>query len=478
MKRLLLIEFYREGNGLYSLKNSIDPGVLKSEFGEDYEIITPQMTELPNPYELIEELLSYSPDIICFMANKANSAVTDSFIALISREYPEIECRTRSSEDILTEMDDSALWNGTKAFLTGLYPNIKDSSLSAKHLYIEDLTDDVLKKVSNYVGINHNIFHTGKYAFDERTSLETGFLHSNDTFIDKNEENIYRFDINNGESEKNIYISRYSEYIPDGTKDNYVMMKEKEDFELFRSDLTDLYNTGRITEKRLYVPDIVDICRFFNCQNCSLEYMPRMRISGSKIYPCHTSDYCAGSIEEPFFKNMIKIKHSKALEEKKRGCSDCPAASKCSRCLALPAYLKDDFCDFICDERDYLYLIKMVIAAKILCNCGVFRSIEEIRAVTAGNDFSDNEESTRRFSMKADSFMFSDDNKYILFTFEKGKIYSVSKQFFELAELAARGYKVGEIADQCGLPGDTDKKLYEDGFVSTVVKLRECGIME
>lgn len=477
MKKLLLIEFSRDGNGLYSLKNNVDPEVISAEFGEKFDIITSQMNELPNPYELIEEFLSYSPDIICFVINRNNSDITNSFIDLISREYPDVECRLHNIEADELQVDDSALWNGTKAFLTGLYPNIKDSNFSVKHIYIEDITDDVLKNVSNYVGINNNIFHKGEYAFNDKTSLGTGFLHSNDTVIEKKDGNLYRFDINNGESQKDIYISEYSKFESDSEKDNYVMLKNKEDFDLFVSDLTDLYNTGRITEKRLYVPEIVDLCRFMNCQNCSIEYMPRMRIFDSKIYPCHNSDYCAGSIDEPFFKKMINIKHSKAEEEKKRGCSECSTAMKCSRCLAVPEYLKDKFCDFIRDEKDYLYLIGMVIAAKLLCNCGVFKSVEEIRAVTAGNSSTLGEES-RKFSLRYDSFMFSDDNKYILFTFEKGKIYSVNKQFFELAELAARGYKVSEVAEQCDIPEDTDTKIYEEGFVSTVIKLRECGIME
>ncbi|MBR6622379.1 MAG: hypothetical protein IKK91_00535 [Ruminococcus sp.] len=478
MKKLLLIEFYREGNGLFSLKQNTDPETLKDEFGSDLEIIVPQLSELPNPYELIEEFISYDPDVLCFIVNDANSSIVSSFINLTSREYPEIECIEKRINDTSVEIDDSALWNGTKAFLTGLYPNIKDMGLSAKHLYIEDLTDEVLKNVSNYIGINHNIFHTGDYSFSSKTSLETGFLHSNDTLVTKKDENLYRFDMNKGESVKDIYISDYSKYVPNNTKECYVALNTKEDFELFKSDLTDLYNTGRITKERLYIPDIVDLCRFFNCMNCSIEYMPRMRISDSKIYTCHSSDFCAGSIEEPYFKNLIKIKHSKAVEEKKRNCSECPSNLKCSRCLALPEYLKDEFCDFIRDEKDYLYLIKIVIAAKILCNCGVFKNIEDIKAVTPGNYYSVNEESAHKFSLKFDSFMFSDDNKYILFTFEKGKIYSVSKQFFELAELAARGYTVGEIADKCDIPDDSYLNVYEDGFVSTVIKLRECGIME
>lgn len=64
MKRILIINFVRNSNGVYSLECNKDTDKLKLEFEKECIVRTLYMEELPNLYDFFEEIISYNSDEI------------------------------------------------------------------------------------------------------------------------------------------------------------------------------------------------------------------------------------------------------------------------------------------------------------------------------------------------------------------------------------------------------------------------------
>lgn len=482
MKRILIINFVRNSNGVYSLECNKDTEKLKLEFEKECIVRTLHMEELPNLYDFIEEIISYNSDEIFFVQSQDNAKLVDGICEHLKKEYCDIKYKIISIQNKKGEYDDLALWRGTKAFFTGIYPqNMREDSIS-KHVYLDDITDEVAQCLSGYVGINHNIFHNTNARASCNISESKGYIPVNETSIIRENEDLYLC-INSNESKRQVSICKYSEYKSSNLPDNYVALIDKKDFITYKEDIKRFSKTGVPDVERMWKPDFIDMCRFFNCANCAIDSLVRFRVENQGIYPCLTSNLCAGNVKDPFFKVSIHLKREKVKIASKRGCEKCERQYECSHCMALPDYLtEEEFCELMRDEINHSYLFKALVSLKFLYSSGVFDWDDKVRFVTPMNSILKKApKRMTQFLLDKDTYLVCSQGKkpvYIIFSLKESKVFRVNENFFRLSELAARGYDVKEVIEIMGNVSMNSEKDIEEAFKETVSLLKKYKMME
>ncbi len=470
MINVLRVHFTRDKNGLWALtpcpQLPLAPGMTEVS-----------QTDLPNVYELMEELLSYGAETLLFLETEENRVMVQELLCLLRRQYPEQHWERQPLQEDPAEVDDSALWNGTRAFLTGLYPGGTEGA-AAKHIFTEEITDEVLQGLGTCTALNHTLFHLSPAAPTEGTAERTGYLAANHARITGGE-GVFRFSINGGEAEKSVAICPYHTYRPTSLPEEYVTFDTREDFEALQEDLAAYAASGVPSPVRLWKPDFVGACRLMGRGNCCVETLSRFRLAGKTIRPCPGSSYSPGTLDDPFFRTAVRARREKHRTAEHRHCTDCPAADRCSRCMALPDYLgEEEFCALMRDERNFPDLFRSLLAVKLLVlshavndPCRLRTAVPDCGILAAPRG--------GQLCLRPGSFLFAEgDERFLLFSMATGRVFQVSRNFFFLSELAARGYRVDELMTQLPAEAVQDQSAWEQGFATAVCKLREYAMME
>ena len=481
MERMLLINFVREENGLYALRKDRHTEEVREKLRNSYRAQVLEIGLLPNVYELIEEIRAYDMNHVGILVNPSNTRYVKDFSVILSTECADLKIHMYPTESLDREYDDSALWRGTRFFLTGLYPSAQRENMVTKHICMEDISEDLLKGIAGYVGMNHNLFVRGAGSMDFNRVSRTGYLASNATQIIR-EEGGSRLVMNGGESEKRFLFTGYAQYRepPDSAEMNtYVGIYRREDFDAFLADMREYARTGLVRQNRMWKPDMIDMCRFCNSSNCSVDSMQRLRVKRSGLYPCLTSDYCAGTAGEPFFRLSVRIKRDKSAAANHRDCVNCGSRGSCSKCIALPEFLsQEEFCKLMTDEMRFSYLYKSLLALKFIFNSRILRPEDDIRVVTPLNqkDLCQSKE----FILDEDSFLMekrAGEREYILFSIRKAKVFRVNENFFRLSEIAARGCDIEACARAFGYATEEERRSIQEAYRKVISKLQDLHML-
>lgn len=481
MERILLINFVRGENGLYTLKRDHCTEELEKKLQDTYRTQVLEIELLPNVYEFIEEIQSYDIDHIGILVNLGNTRYVQAFLAILSAECTDLKVHTYQVERADIEYDDSALWRGTRYFLTGLYPSGQRENMVTKHVCMEDISEKLLEGIAGYVGMNHNLFFRNAGGMELDHLSHTGYLASNATRIVA-EDGCSRLALNGGESEKKFRFCGYAQYRDSPESDeinSYVGMYRREDYDVFLSDMREYARTGAVRKNRIWKPDMIDMCRFCNSSNCSADSMQRLRVKSSGLYPCLTSDYCAGTAGEPFFRLSVRIKREKSAVANQRDCRNCRSSRGCSKCIALPEFLsQEEFCDLMTDEMRFAYLYKSLLALKFIFNSKILRPEDDIRVVTPLNQ--EILPQSREFILDEDTFLIekrAGERQYILFSIRTSKLFQVNENFFRLSEIAARGCDVETCAEVFGYASEEERKSIQSAYKKVISKLEDLHML-
>lgn len=575
MRTLLLLQFKKENGGLYTLSTGWNQLALFTVLKAENAAMQVFQQTLPNGYDLLDELLSYRPDLMLFYQDEENRKFLASFLGLLKRQVPaqqyivwslqdtqeleaagllqamkggektlslsaysknlcpaelysklgipldvcmpalslhireEAECVCKeldylqknypgmkeaifSQETSLPQCDwecirrfceerglqirflqdealcaggSYALWNGKKAFLTGIYPMEVDSGIATKHVRLDtpENSDLVYERLAEYVEANHTIFST--LPKDERVpspkevfqkTLDTGCLVSNEMCVEEPAPSQYRFTLCATGEKAYIRVQDYAAYTAGSPGEKqFVRIRMPEDFAAYKEDYRRFSETGILCE-RMWKPEMIDKCRFLNASFCHVDSLVRFRVEDQAIYPCHTSDYKAGDLDDSPYTVSIKVKGDKARSALNRDCATCIRSNSCSRCMALPTFLKEkEFCDFIRDPMHYHYLNTAVLSQVYLYQSGQLPELavdpRMVQTVTPQNTVTVKPKKDAA-SCGLDFFclLLKVDGKNprgLLFSLKNRKILKLNEPFFGLCEMLVKGYTKSEILD-------------------------------
>ena len=575
METLLLLHFKRDPNGLLALSAGWESLFLRDELQREGTVFQLFLPELPNGYELLEEIGTYHPSRLILCADGENQAVVTGFLSFLNKAAPGLEakivhvgppasgaeapCRSVrfyesglcpleqyrtlglplavclgadglsctlsvSAEDVQAELrfltqalpdvtealfcaDDpglpipqalqdvcaafglsprllprrsgtapacQALWNGAAAFLSGIYPGLRDLGAAVKHILLEDAdcTEETLCGLSRFADGNHTLFFPAacKERLAAATAPErsgvTGYLPCNQMAVQAQGGGKYSFELNGGPRQEEYTVVPYAAYEPDGSPHPYVCLAGLQDFDQLEADFRAFSKTGRLPHPRMWQPELIDKCRFWAKNNCSLDCLPRLHVKNGGLFPCLSSDYCAGSIEEDPFDIAMRLRGKKARTSLERQCGSCLRAESCSRCAVLPAFLPQErFCAFMKDEMDLPYLRGAVLGLVYLSRMRQLPELADpamgcVQAVTlqSGILLPPPRESAA-WQLDPTCFLYrveGENTRNLLFSLKTCKALKVNDNFFRLCECLCRGYTAGDVAQDTALCGPLD----------------------
>lgn len=580
MKKILLLHFCKDKNGLMTLGITWDSLALKQVLGQNANVFQLFFPHLPNGYELLEEIATYHADEILLFQDTNNRNFVQSFNAFLNYAAPQLhfvvfDIEGPFASDVLSEIspkstvfvprfyssdlcpvefyallglplavylptfdrtlaasdkdlsvelrflrqnlpdlkealfccDDPnvklgdrlialcsdlglmprllprtvanyssrALWNGTSAFFSGIYPEIRDFVVDVKHIYLEnsDYTEAILCDLSRFVDGNHTVFYNEKNKDDflftdaPEQAAKTGYLPSNEMKIISHDNGHATLCLNHSNECRDYVILPYTQYPRAVCEHAYTYLKTAEDFFAFCEDFRIYSRTGLLAHTRMWQPDMLDKCRFWTKSSCRLDSLQRMRIRDGKIFPCLTSNLQAGDISEAVFDIAIRLKKQIAHTALERKCSNCIRSAECSQCTSLPDFLSSDqFCSLMLDDMNYPYLRCAVMGINYLFKMGQFPELSDphsgnLQTVTLQNGVFLPAPDSAHTSWKLDSYCFlyrftGQSTRNILFSLKTFKALKVNDAFFRLCECMCRGYSCSEIVENPCLYGDLD----------------------
>ena len=256
-------------------------------------------------------------------------------------------------------MYKSAMKNGFKAYMTGIYPEDMDTSKS-KHIGVDARFDVNKLNYSDLLDLN------SAFIYEDRESVPRfgceSVAHSHTKLADK-----VQYD--NGRYTESIQEMRYcqydkcrSKYEKDCNTVFYLRLDEKADLEAFKSDVDCFIKTGRILS---WNARLVDECRWMN--TCYLKQLYRYRVSDcGDVFPCHTCKKPIGKVEDGQYRKLINAGYLYDSTIYDRGCEDCEKVHYCSKCAMLPDCISAaTFCKLM-DSN--LLFIDYIFKRDILCH--------------------------------------------------------------------------------------------------------------
>ena len=106
METLLLLHFKRDPNGLLALSAGWESLFLRDELQREGTVFQLFLPELPNGYELLEEIGTYHPSRLILCADGENQAVVTGFLSFLNKAAPGLEAK-------IVHVGPPAPWNST-----------------------------------------------------------------------------------------------------------------------------------------------------------------------------------------------------------------------------------------------------------------------------------------------------------------------------------------------------------------------------
>ena len=258
----------------------------------------------------------------------------------------------------------------------------------------------------------------------------------------------------------------YAAYEPDGSPHPYVCLAGLQDFDQLEADF-------RAFSKNRAAAAPADVAARAHRQLPLLGkeqlfarlFAPPARQNGG-LFPCLSSDYCAGSIEEDPFDIAMRLRGKKARTSLERQCGSCLRRRKLQPVRSASRLLPQErFCAFMKDEMDLPYLRGAVLGLVYLSRMRQLPELADpamgcVQAVTlqSGILLPPPRESAA-WQLDPTCFLYrveGENTRNLLFSLKTCKALKVNDNFFRLCECLCRGYTAGDVAQDTALCGPLD----------------------
>lgn len=375
-------------------------------------------------------------------------------------------------------------YNGYLKSRTGLYSGVKIDG------YVHHLEAGKLDSLSNIQLLNETLsINSSIYLREEKNDVsnttwvfdKNGIAYLEDENYNGYVEHMLENNINPSNllilNDNKIYVNNYAYVVPSDfisipykeAKKNVAEMKErhqkdkrityliqlkdKEDYEIFLEDAISYRQNHTFEDLPLIYGFLENSCRFVTQNRCGVEKLPRIKLdNGEGIHFCDIKIEVNSKNSNSLFElsqDCLVKKEGVMLE---KSCYDCPSSSWCAKCMELPDFLKNDYCEII---KKKAYILDYVTASYIYSglierNPRYFDLMPN--EITVSNEYMFNLIPSTIESKVAPYFpkfttLFICRDSYLLWTPVSTKYYNVSKQFAIVIELLLKRVEADRVPE-------------------------------
>ncbi|WP_092478315.1 hypothetical protein [[Clostridium] polysaccharolyticum] len=272
-------------------------------------------------------------------------------------------------------------------------------------------------------------------------------------------------------------------YIQNNKITYLIRIDDQEDFEIFLEDAKYYCEHHTFGNLPLIYAFMENSCRFVTQNRCCVEKLPRLKLDNNEgIHYCDLNIKDSGKEGTSLFEisHDCLVKKENGMQSK--GCYNCPSSGWCAKCMELPYFVSDQYCDII---KKKAYILDYVTSSYIYS--GLHERNPKFSdllpdEIVVSNEFMFNLIPSAIESKVAPYFpkfttLFICRDSYLLWTPVSTKYYNVSKQFAIVIELLLKRVEADSVpellADILNLSKDESYEMTKKIFAT----LKKVGVL-